>query len=405
MIPSTIVLVEGFKSTPTGKIDRADLPAPSFADFQPSYGMVPARDLLEQLLVGVWEKVLKTFPIGVTDSYFDLGGDSLVAIHLLTEVERLTGRTLPMVTLFEAPTIMHLANLLRKEGWEPNWKSLVPIQPSGSLRPFFCVHGVGGNILEFKDLANYIDPDQPLFGIQAQGLDGKSPRLDRVEDMAASYVKEILEFQPEGPYFVGGSSFGGMVAFEIGLQLRKQGHKIGAVVLIDTMAPEYPQYLPASTALKRKIDWWRYRIELHYSNIVVADWEGKYEYILEKQGRFLSRIRMHVQRAVDALSRWGRNVFLPRVYKEVKRGGVIAEAAYIPATIDSTVILLRASNQPYGIYEDVSNGWSKYVGGELKVFPVPGHHGGIMRDPRVRILATVLSRCLRELQADPRSSG
>ena len=85
--------------------------------------------------------------------------------------------------------------------------------------------------------------------------------------------------------------------------------------------------------------------------------------------------------------------------------GVIAEAAYVPATIDSTVILLRASNQPYGIYEDVTNGWSKYVGGELKVFPDPGHHGAIMREPRVRTLATVLSRCLGELQADARSSG
>ena len=252
MIPSAIVVVDGFKHTPSGKIDPAGLPIPSTEDFQAARSMVPPRDLLEQQLVGVWQKVLKTSPIGVTDSFFDLGGDSLVAIHLLTEVERLTGRTLPMVTLFEAPTIMHLSNLLRKEGWEPHWKSLVPIQPSGSRRPFFCVHGVGGNILEFKDLANYIDPDQPLFGIQAQGLDGKSPRLDRVEDMAASYVKEILEFQPEGPYFIGGSSFGGMVAYEIAQQLLKQGQKVGALVLFDTYAPDYPVYLPASYSAEAK---------------------------------------------------------------------------------------------------------------------------------------------------------
>ncbi len=405
MLPSAIVLIDEFTYTPGGKVDRAGLPIPSGADMQTSPGMVPARDLLEQQLVGVWEKVLKTFPIGITDSFFDLGGDSLVAIHLLTEVERVTGRTLPMVTLFEAPTVVHLADLLRKEGWEPQWKSLVPIQPSGSRKPFYCVHGVGGNILEFKELVNYMDPDQPVFGIQAQGLDGKSPLLDRVEDMATSYVKEILEFQPEGPYFVGGSSFGGMVAYEIAQQLLRQGHKVGAVVLFDTLAPEYPQYLPTSTALKRKIDWWRYRIELHLSNIMVASWEGKYDYIREKQGRLFKRLRMHVRRAAIGLSRWGKELFLPRVYKEVKQGAVIAEAAYVPTSIDATVILLRATNQPYGIIADVTNGWRRYVTGDLKVFPVPGHHGAIMREPRVRTLASALSQCLKEAQRDPRSSG
>ena len=94
---------------------------------------------------------------------------------------------------------------------------------------------------------------------------------------------------------------------------------------------------------------------------------------------------------------------MPRVYKEVKRGAVIAEAAYMPGSIDGTVILLRATNQPYGIYEDVTNGWSKFVTGELKVFHVPGHHGAIMREPRVQVLASVLSQCLREAQADTRS--
>ena len=352
-------------------------------------------DMLERRLLSLWEDVLRLKPIGIHDNFFDLGGDSFAAVRLVAGIEALLGRRLPLVTLLEAPTIAQLAALLRRDGWVPRWSSLVPIRPGGSRAPFFCFHGVGGNILEFEHLGRYLNPDQPLYGLQAQGLDGKKPRHKTVEEMAAHYIKEIRELQLRGPYYLGGSSFGGMVAYEAAQQLLADGEEVALLVVFDTHAPGFPRYLPTTTALKRRLGHLRFRIELHLSNIALSQRGERWNYVRVKAGRLGTRLRGKVKRHARAFLE-GR--FLPRTFREVRKAGVGANRLYVPKPYPGTLTLLRATEQPYGIYPDRSNGWSGLILKGIEIHDVPGHHGSIMREPRVRGLAAVLDACLERAQ-------
>lgn len=374
--------------------------APPIPDEAPSRSKqgpepVPPRNSLERQLLNVWEDILQSKSIGVRDNFFDLGGDSLNAVRFVLEVEALTGKRLPLVTLLEAPTIEQLAAILTHEGWAPRWSSLVPIRPGGSRAPFFCFHGVGGNVLEFEYIGRYLNSDQPLYGLQAQGLDGRKPRHKSVEEMAEHYVKEIRELQPRGPYYLGGSSFGGMVAYEAAQQLLAHGDEVALLVLFDTHAPGFPRYLPTTTALRKRLGEWRFRLELHLSNIAVSTRGHRWEYVRTKAERLRKRIRLRVKRNYRAFVE-GR--FLPRTFREVREAGAGANRIYVPKPYPGTLTLLRATEQPYGIYPDRNNGWSGLALGGIEVHDVPGHHGSIMREPRVEVLANTLDGCLERAQ-------
>lgn len=226
MVPAAIVPMEAFPLTPNGKVDRTALPAPSaepvHADGQP----VEPRNRIELQLTAIWEQVLGVTPIGVRDNFFSLGGYSLLALRLFSAIEQTFGIRLPMAVLFQAPTIERLAEVLAQEGGHVRWRSLVAIQPSGPNRPFFAVPGVGGNVLVFARLATLLGEQQPFYGLQSRGLDGKERPFMRVEDMAAHYVEEIRSVQPHGPYLIGGTCTGGLVAYEIAQQLTAQGEAV-----------------------------------------------------------------------------------------------------------------------------------------------------------------------------------
>ncbi|HAJ64533.1 MAG TPA: non-ribosomal peptide synthetase, partial [Cyanobacteria bacterium UBA8543] len=234
MVPSTFVMLEALPLTPNGKIDRTALPAPDLVRQQPKETFVAPHDEIELQLTQIWQKVLGVQPIGVKDNFFELGGHSLSAVRMFAEVEPIAGRNFPLATLLEAPTIEQLATVIRHKEWSAPWSSLVAIQPGSSKPPLFCIHPVGGNVLEYLNLVRYLGSEQPIYGLQAQGLDGKQTPLNRVKDMAAYYIKEIRTLQPEGPYFLAGYSFGGLVAFEMAQQLHAQGQKVALLALCDT---------------------------------------------------------------------------------------------------------------------------------------------------------------------------
>ena len=176
MVPVAIVSLERFPLTPNGKVDRKALPAPARSTAEMSFTSAASRDSLDLQLIKLWEKVLNVRPVGLRDNFFDLGGNSLVAVRLFSEMRKLFGRSFPLSVLFQAPTVEKLADMIRKGGWSPQWTSLVPIQPGGSKPPFFCVHGGGGNVLIYRELARHLGEDYPFYGLQARGLDG-SKRL------------------------------------------------------------------------------------------------------------------------------------------------------------------------------------------------------------------------------------
>ena len=232
MTPQRYKMVDSLPLTPNGKVDRNALSAVELAvtDRFP----IGPRDRTEADLVRIWERVLETRPIGVTASFFDLGGHSLLAMQLFAEIEKSFSRQFPLSTLFEAPTIERLAQVLRDKAWRPQWNSLTPIQSSGSKPPLFCVHAADGNVLFYAQLARYLDHDQPLYGLQAMGLDGRSRALSTVEEMAAAYISEIRTVQPEGPYYLGGFCSGAYIALEMAHQLQSQGCEVALLAAFNT---------------------------------------------------------------------------------------------------------------------------------------------------------------------------
>ncbi len=364
----------------------------------------PPRTDLERCIAGIWEKVLKVSSVGIHDNYFDLGGDSLAAVQIFVQLEAICNQQLPLVTLFEAPTIAQLATLIQDAGWKPHWESLVPIKASGSRAPFYCVHGVGGNILEFMDLSRYMHVEQPLYGIQAIGLKGdrEQPNLT-VQDMAAHYIREIQEFQPKGPYYLGGSSFGGLVAYEMARQLSAAGQEVRLLALFDTHGPGYPKFLGARTSIKKKIDRLRYRFQLHWSNYCSTEPQQRLNYVWTKAQRWrraiLFRTGEHAKNVYRSFRMRLGELFFPKAIRQVKQAGHWAAADYVPGAYSGCVTLFRATEQPPGVLADRMLGWGLLVQGGLKIYDTPGHHGTLTRDPRARVLAQQLQDALLKAQS------
>src|SRR5712691_3579350 len=191
MIPSVFVVLESLPLSPSGKVDRRALPSTNGIKPANVTSFTAPADELELKLTRIWERVLGIDSIGVNDNFFELGGHSLLAVRLFDQIEKSFSRNLPLATLFQAPTVKQLARVLREEGWPAPWSSLVMIQGSGSRLPFFCVHAAGGNVIEYRDLARLLGPDQPFYGLQARGLDGKSDPHTTITEMAAHYIEEM----------------------------------------------------------------------------------------------------------------------------------------------------------------------------------------------------------------------
>ena len=248
MIPSGFVSLPALPLTPNGKLDRAALQEPG--DAIAGTGEGAPRSQLEAQLHAIWERVLGRNGIGVHDNFFDVGGHSLLALRLFGQIERVLGVRLPVSALFLAPDIAQLARRLQNEGFASPWTSLVAIQPEGRRRPLFMVPGIGGNVLCYGELARLLGTDQPFYGLQARGLDERERPFERIEPMATHYVAEIRRVQPRGPYRIGGTCFGGLVAYEMARQLRQAGETTEMLFLLEAWPPPKPR--PVVDALRTR---------------------------------------------------------------------------------------------------------------------------------------------------------
>ena len=234
MIPSVIVPLDEFPLTPSGKIDRKSLPSPDRESLQQNHEYRAPIDEIERHMAKLWGQVLNLEKVSVRANFFEIGGHSLLAAELFTLIEGAFSKRIPLAALFQRPTIEELAQCLRQDEWSPDWASLVPITAGGSRPPLFLVHGAGGNVLLYRDLANRLGADQPVYGLQAHGLDGLLAPLTRIEDMAERYVTEVRTLQPEGPYHLGGYCLGGVVALEMARRLMEQGEEVALVAMLET---------------------------------------------------------------------------------------------------------------------------------------------------------------------------
>lgn len=171
---------------------------------------VEPRNPLELQLMRVWQQILDSDRLGVTDNFFEVGGSSLLAFRLIAEIETTFGKKLPLTALLQAPTIEKLAGILRQEAGAVSCSWLTPKQPGSSRQPFFCIAPAGNSGIGFAPIVAHLGSDQPFYVPQALGLEGEAAPHERVEDMAAHYIQEIRTIQPEGPYLLGGRCFGGL---------------------------------------------------------------------------------------------------------------------------------------------------------------------------------------------------
>ena len=197
----------------------------------------PPRTSLETLIAEIWADLLNLENVGIYENFFDLGGSSLLAVKLLTEIERATGVNLPISALFDSPNVSKLAEVVGKGDWKPRWRAMVPINDvNGSNKPpLFLVPPSATSAIHFAELAKHLESDYPVYSFTPLGLDTNEEPQNRVEDMAALYVREIRDVQHHGPYQIAGSCFGNLVAYEMAQQLQNQGE---ATVLI-AMDPFY----------------------------------------------------------------------------------------------------------------------------------------------------------------------
>lgn len=375
MLPAVFVTLQKMPLTPNGKVDRRALPAPDQANLASTGTFAAPKDRIESQLIKIWEAILSVRPIGVRDNYFELGGHSLLAVKLMNRIEEAFGKNLPIATLLQAPTIEQLAVILRQKGWSPPWSCLVPIQASGSKPPFFCIHGINGAVVRFHDLSRYLGPDQPFYALQAQGLDPGHPCHTRTEDMASHYIKEIRRVQPQGPYFIGGYSFGGAIAFEMAQELAAQGQGDAVVVLFDTHFPQ------PSTSISRKA--------ASASSALLA----LFRIPAPEKWTYLLRMASAPIRVVE---RWLHVTRLPGNTKRVRKACLQAERDYTPRAYPGRVILFRSSQKGLGQLSDPRAGWNTYAVRGLEIHEILGNHDNILLEPQVRIVAEHLKTCLDE---------
>lgn len=449
MLPSRFMFLEAMPLLPNGKVDRRALPTPEPSHQASEETFVAHRDELERDLTRIWEEVLDTKPIGVRDNFFDLGGHSLLAVRLFAQIEKRFGKTLPLATLFQAATIEDLANLIRQEDWLAPWSSLVAVQPNGSKPPLFLMHGGGGNVLVYRDIALFLGPDQPIYGLQARGLDGKVVPYTRIEDKASHFIAQIKTVQPHGPYFLGGLSTGGTIAWEMAQQLWAQGEDVALLALFDTSGPGYPKILPPIPRLLSVLRWaafdtsrravnlpgkliqqtkqfgmrraWTHLLEklgirkrVMDENQRIQELRGqkKRKMIIEKQKyASISRWEKWINIIIVAILKKSSNPYyatrfakgmyrefmsdLPEALQDVQEAAIEAKLKYVVQVYPGRVIYFRASERPPGVYNDPEVGWSGMAKGGLEIYEIPGNHTSIVQSP---VLGERLRACLVKAQ-------
>ncbi|HEY1528469.1 MAG TPA: non-ribosomal peptide synthase/polyketide synthase [Candidatus Angelobacter sp.] len=399
MVPAALVQLDELPLTSNGKVDRKTLPQPDQTSHDKNL-YLPPRDRFELQLAQTWEELLRVQPIGVRESFFEIGGHSLLALRLITRIRKQFGYDLPLAELFRSPSIESLAMVLRRKYDSRPESSLVALQAKGKNRPLFFVHPVGGHVLCYMDLARSLGEAQPFYAFQSAGFSA-TPRLHRsVEDMAAYYLRELKAVHPQGPHFLGGWSFGGVVAFEMAQQLNSEGQKVSALVLMDCAAP-LPSFQPADLEDSARM--------AHFASILGGQF-GK-DLCLSAQElqaiapeKRLDRVLEKAKNA-DVLPLDIETTELRRLYDNVFGPNLQALLNYRPRPYPDRIILLRAGEQIHAEDPlqalDLTLGWNELAPGRVDVHKFPGNHFTLVREPNVQAVSACLKASLqRALEVD-----
>ncbi|MDB4951818.1 MAG: Malonyl CoA-acyl carrier protein transacylase [Gemmatimonadetes bacterium] len=402
MVPSSFTVLPALPLLPNGKLDRGALPEPR-GDGGGAELDEP-RNYAEVQLIQLWEGLLGVAGITPTQGFFDLGGDSFLALHLFARVNRAFGCDLPVATLFAGGTVRHMADAILEQqaSAETLPSSVVALQPGGSLPPLFVVHAVDRGVMGYVNLVRHLGPDQPVYGLRDVG------ELDRpVARIAADHVAAVRSVQPRGPYAFVGWSFGGTVAYEMATLLEAEGETVAFLGMLDTLSPVL-------------VDAWPWSGDLDTVTVLAQEVADRMRRPFSLAGLALEGLDPveQVRRVAEALL--AQDAAPPGFDGDAlaeqcreNRARNRSREGHVPGRLRATLTLFRATDvpgriteflAPYTAEERRTLAWSRYVAGAVEVHPVPGTHATLGSEPHARTLADHMRRALAAARHTPEPS-
>jgi acetoacetyl-CoA synthetase len=349
--------------------------------------MIPkSSSAITDVLTPIWERVLRRPSIGVEDSFFDLGGDSLLAVELFSEIERVCGRELAPVTIYCAPTIASLAAVL-DEPTAPRFPPLLQLKTGTEVPPLFLAHGLGGTAMDFFQLVKHVQTQRPIYGLQAKGTDGVDEPFERIEDLAQFYLEAIKGLQPHGPYFLIGYSLGGLVTLEMAKHLTDQGERVALLAMLES----YPH--PRFLSLGQRVRLGTRLATDRASTVGRLPIRDALSYIIRPSER-----RLYVSRDGNgsAPSQLPAGASHTPAMQRARESAYKSLSRYRPRYYSGEIKFVRAETVS-DFPDDPAAVWSHLAAG-FQVETVPGDHLGIL-GAHFESLAAVISRHLREASA------
>ncbi|BBJ42889.1 hypothetical protein SSPO_056070 [Streptomyces antimycoticus] len=384
MVPAAFMVLDELPLNANGKVDRKALPAP---DYHPRDWSGP-RTPQEEILCGLFREALGLDVVGIHDSFFDLGGDSIMSMGLVNRIRSAFGVKLGMRTVLTAPTVAELAQKLGGDAEQDSLDVLLPLREHGSRTPLFCVHPAGGLSWSYSALLRSVDAEHPVYGLQSRGLGGEADALPAtLEEMAADYVAQIRRVQPTGPYALLGWSLGGTVIHAMAALLQAEGEEVALLVNLDEFPLDRSQPLPdrlpdEQDALRVLLDFEGYDVDalgdvrLTHGQVVTM--------LRDRQSVLASLDEDNVAALARAFAN-NRRLFM----------------AYEPAPYRGDLLVLVAEEDPSVPAADLAaraERWRPHVDGRIEYRRIGCAHPYLMRPEPAAEIGRVLNEKLRELK-------
>jgi amino acid adenylation domain-containing protein len=377
LVPAKFIVLDSLPLNHNMKIERSRLPLPTYDNVLMAVDCIDAKDDVEENLILIWEGLFKLPKIGVNHTFFDLGGDSLLAVKLLAEIDRVFNKSIPIAFMLKNPTVSDMANLVRSKNNDYGVGDVVVLKVGNpAIAPLFCLYGV----LHYKDLANSISSDQVVYGVYLQEemnllQDGGATAMDEfsnVYTIADKYLQRIISFQPVGPYYLAGHSFGGIVALEVARKIRESGGVVNLVAMLESWHPH----------LGKKI-FFVNKLLLHFKKLC----RDPISYFSER----ISKLRIKILACFFTKKKRGTSDVSINEPRDDARSRAIKN--YRSAFYSGPVVIYRAKNKDPFEPDDPFLGWAGLMQ-EIDVQTIPGGHITMIKHPNVDKLASHVSQYL-----------
>lgn len=396
-LPHYLIPLENIPTIPgRGKVDRSRLPAPKMERPNLSNPYFPPDNELEKKLLQIWEEEIGIKGIGVTDDFFDVGGDSLIGVLLFVRIEKELGRNLPVSILLTASTIRRQAELINRQDTHQDFPLLIPIRSTGSRPPLFFIPGKGAYPTRVRHLEKKLDRQTPVYALQYLEFSQDEQYADLTTHVASIYVNEIRKQFPHGPYILVGESWGGKVSFEMAQQFRKLGEDVPILGILDTyLSVSDPEFRNGGS-----LNWYWMLIKKHLSILFEADFQGKMDYLRfyrengwQKAKRLMREWSRRRQEKASLVN--GEDIALPPHVRELEKRNRVESQNYTSQPYPGRVLLFKAMRN--SATKLPANGWEAVELGELVIHKLDCYHGSILFEPAVSKLAETLQTYINTL--------